>query len=48
MQEATSVPQGASFDPRDVKFIDGKFLAVQTEMNSILAQLAGAAVYQQR
>jgi hypothetical protein len=29
VQAATSVPQGASFDERDVKFIEGKFLAVQ-------------------
>ena len=42
-QAATSVPQGASFDERDVKFIEGKFLAVQAEMNAMLAQLAGAS-----
>src|ERR1700735_459366 len=29
VQAAASVPQGASFDERDVKFIEGKFLAVQ-------------------
>jgi hypothetical protein len=40
VQAATSVPQGASFDERDVKFIEGKFLAVQAEMNAMLAQLA--------
>lgn len=43
VQAATSVPQGASFDERDVKFIEGKFLAVQAEMNAMLAQLAGAS-----
>jgi len=40
VQAATSVPQGASFDERDVKFIEGKFLAVQAEMNAMLGQLA--------
>ena len=39
VQAATSVPQGASFDPRDVQFIEGKFLAVQAEMNAMLADL---------
>lgn len=39
VQAATSVPQGAAFDERDVKFIEGKFLAVQAEMNAMLAQL---------
>jgi hypothetical protein len=43
VQAATSVPQGASFDERDVKFIEGKFQAVQAEMNAMLAQLASAA-----
>jgi hypothetical protein len=43
VQAATSVPQGASFDERDVKFIEGKFLAVQAEMSAMLAQLASAA-----
>jgi hypothetical protein len=40
VQAATSVPHGVSFDERDVKFIEGKFLAVQAEMNAMLAQLA--------
>lgn len=40
VQAATSVPQGASFDPRDVRFVEDKFLAVQAEMNAMLAQLA--------
>jgi hypothetical protein len=43
VQAATSVPQGASFDERDVKFIEDKFLAVQAEMNAMLAQLARLA-----
>jgi hypothetical protein len=47
VQTATSVPQGESFDERDVKFIEGKFLAVQAEMNSMLALLAGAAAIKQ-
>ena len=42
MQAATYVPQGASFDERDVKFIEGKFLAVQGEMSAMLAQLESA------
>jgi hypothetical protein len=37
------VPQGASFYDRDVKFIEGKFLAAQGEMNAMLAQLSRAA-----
>ena len=45
VQAATSVPQGASFDERDVKFIEGKYLAVQAEMNAMLAQLAGAFLH---
>ena len=47
VQAATSVPQGASFDARDVKFIEGKFVAVQAEMGAMLAQLARSAVTQQ-
>jgi hypothetical protein len=43
VQAATSVPQGASFDERDVKFIEGKFLAVQAEMSAMLAALASGA-----
>jgi hypothetical protein len=43
VQAATSVPQGASFDERDVQFIEGKFLAVQAEINAMLAALAGAS-----
>jgi hypothetical protein len=44
VQAATSVPQGASLDERDVKFIEGKFQAVQAEMGEMLEQLAGAAI----
>jgi hypothetical protein len=40
VQAATLVPQGASFDQRDVQFIEDKFLTVQAEMNAMLAQLA--------
>lgn len=40
VQAGTSVPQGASFDQRDVKFVEEKFLAVQAEMNAMLGQLA--------
>ena len=47
VQAATSVPQGASFDPRDVQFIEGKFLAVQAEMNAMLTQLATTAIRRQ-
>jgi hypothetical protein len=48
VQAATSVPQGASFDERDVQFIEGKFLAVQAEMNAMLAQLAAASTSRQQ
>ena len=40
VQAATSVPQGASFDQRDVQFLEDKFVAVQADMNALLAQLA--------
>lgn len=43
VQAATSVPQGASFDERDVKFIENKYLAVQAETGAMLAQLATAS-----
>jgi hypothetical protein len=48
VQAATSVPQGASFDERDVKFIEGKFLAVQAEMNAMLGQLGKISTSNQR
>jgi hypothetical protein len=44
VQAATSVPLGASFDPRDVRFIEDKYVAVQTEMIAMLAELAKGAV----
>ncbi len=47
VQAATSVPQGASFDERDVKFIESKFLAVQAEMSAMLAQLTRASTANQ-
>jgi hypothetical protein len=42
VQAGTSVPQGASFDQRDVQFLENKFLAIQADMNAMLAQLTGA------
>jgi hypothetical protein len=42
------VPQGASFDQRDVQFIEDKFLTVQAEMNAMLAQLARASTSSQQ
>jgi hypothetical protein len=43
VQAATSVSQGASFDERDVKFIEDKYRAVQAQMNAMLRELASAA-----
>jgi hypothetical protein len=40
VQAATSVPHGASFDERDVQFLENKFAVVQAEMNAMLGQLA--------
>jgi hypothetical protein len=40
VQTGTSVPQGASFDLRDVEFLEKKFVAIQADMNAILAHLA--------
>ena len=48
VQAATSVPQGASFDQRDVQFIEGKYVAVQAEMKAMLAQLASATTANQQ
>jgi hypothetical protein len=48
VQAATSVPQGASLDERDVKFIEGKFLSVQAEMNAMLGQLARTSISNQQ
>ena len=42
VQAGTSVPQGASFDERDVQFLENKFAVVQADTNAMLAQLAGA------
>src|ERR1700722_7200088 len=44
LQAGTSVPQGASFDQRDVQFLEDKFIAIQADMNAMLGQLAGASV----
>jgi hypothetical protein len=44
VQAGTSVPQGASFDQRDVQFLEDKFIAIQADMNAMLRQLAGASV----
>jgi len=40
VQAGTSVPQGASFDQRDVEFLENKFLGIQADMNAMLSQLA--------
>jgi hypothetical protein len=42
VQAGTSVPQGASFDERDVQFLENKFEAIQVDMNAMLAELARA------
>jgi hypothetical protein len=47
VQAGTSVPQGASFDQRDVQFLENKFVAIQADMNAMLAQLASAALTRQ-
>ena len=44
VQAATSVPLGRVLDPRDVQFIEDKYVAVQTEMIAMLAELAKGAV----
>ena len=43
VQAGTLVPQGASFDQRDVQFLENKFAAIQADMNAMLAQLAEVA-----
>lgn len=40
VQAGTSVPQGATFDQRDVQFLESKFASIQADMNAMLAQLA--------
>ena len=47
VQAGTSVPQGASFDHRDVQFLEDKFVAIQADMNAMLVQLAAVAVTRQ-
>jgi hypothetical protein len=42
VQAGTSVPQGASFDLRDVQFLENRFVAIQADTSAMLAQLAGA------
>jgi hypothetical protein len=42
VQAGTSVPQGASFDQRDVEFLENKFVGIQADMNAMLTQLARA------
>src|SRR5580698_10318001 len=39
VQAGTSVPQGASFDLRDVQFLENKFVGIQADMNAMVAQL---------
>ena len=41
VQAGTSVPQGASFDQRDVQFLENKFAAIQADTRAMLTQLAG-------
>jgi hypothetical protein len=48
VQAGTCVPQGASFDQRDVQFLENKFLAIQADMNAMLAQLARASTANQQ
>jgi len=48
VQAGTSVPQGASFDQRDIQFLENKFLAIQVDMNAMLAQLARASTTNQQ
>jgi hypothetical protein len=48
VQAGTSVPQGASFDQRDIQFLENKFLAIQADMNAMLAQLARASTANQQ
>ena len=42
VQAGTSVPHGASFDLRDVQFLENKFVGIQADMNAMLTQLARA------
>src|SRR5580658_9882594 len=40
VQAGTSVPHGATFDQRDVQFLEDKFAAIQSDLSAMLAQLA--------
>jgi hypothetical protein len=40
VQAGTSVPEGASFDLRDVQFLENKFVSIQADMKAMLAQVA--------
>jgi hypothetical protein len=44
VQAGTSVPQGASFDQRDVQFLENKFVGIQADMNAMLAHLARGSI----
>jgi hypothetical protein len=44
VQAGTSVPQGASFDRRDVEFLENKFAVIQADMSAMLTQLAAVAL----
>jgi hypothetical protein len=47
VQAGTSVSQGASFDQRDVQFLENKFVGIQADMNAMLAQLARGLIANQ-
>jgi hypothetical protein len=44
VQAGTSVPQGASFDERDVQFLENKLVTVLADMNAMLAELTKLSV----
>jgi hypothetical protein len=48
VQAGTSVPHGASFDERDVEFLETKFVGIQADMNTMLAQLARGLIVNQQ
>jgi hypothetical protein len=48
VQAGTSVPQGASFDQRDVQFLENRFVGIQADMNAMLAQLARGLIANQQ
>src|SRR5271154_877250 len=39
VQAGTSVSQGASFDQRDVQFLENKFAAIQADMSAMLGDI---------